>query len=176
MIVFIVLCEILFWVFLLSGLLARYVLKKQKLGMALLALSPAVDAALLVVTAIDLRDGGEATFAHALAAIYLGVSLVYGKRLVSWVDMRFAYRFACGPKPEKRPRAGIAHAAAERADWLRHLGACAIGCGIMAILAVLSAGVQAYEVFAKVAGTWGLILAIDFVISFSYTLFPRKEK
>lgn len=176
MVVFIVSCEILFWVFLLSGLFARYVLKRQRLGMLLLALSPVVDAVLLAVTAVDLRSGGEATLAHALAAIYLGVSLVYGKRLVSWVDVRFAHRFGNGPKPEKRPRTGAAHAAVERADWLRHLGAFVIGCGIMTALAVFSGSEQAREVFIRVAGTWGLILAIDCAISFSYTLFPRKEK
>lgn len=172
----IVFCEVMFWVFIVSGLFVRYALKKKKLGMVLLALSPVVDVVLLGATAVDLHGGGEAAFAHALAAIYLGVSLVFGKKMVAWADAWFSYRFADGPRPPKKPKAGKAHAALERLGWLRHLAAYAIGCVIMGVLMVISSSQQASEVFFGTMGTWGIILLVDFAISFSYTLFPRKEK
>ncbi|WP_424326067.1 hypothetical protein [Gordonia sp. (in: high G+C Gram-positive bacteria)] len=34
-----------------------------------------------------------------LARLYLGVTVVFGPRLIRWADARFAHRFAGGPAP-----------------------------------------------------------------------------
>ena len=64
--VLIVACEIGFWVILLLGLACRYLLRWEQLSRALLLGLPIIDALLLVFTAIDLRNGATATFAHGL--------------------------------------------------------------------------------------------------------------
>ncbi|MDR0434980.1 MAG: hypothetical protein LBH21_08030 [Gracilibacteraceae bacterium] len=172
----IIACEILFWLFLLAGLAVRYLLPAPKAGMVLLMLTPVADIVLLAAAGIDLRGGAEPSFAHLLAAIYLGMSLVYGKRIITWTDERFAFRFAGGPAPKRRPKTGAAHAAAERRGWLRHLLMFAISCAVMAVLVLAATDDKALNTFLGVAKIWAVVLFADFLISFSYTLFPRKER
>ena len=171
---FIIAAEIAFWVVLLSGLTARYVLQRPRLGAALLIATPLVDVVLLAATILDLRSGATATVAHALAAIYLGVSVAFGHSMVRWADVRFAHRFAGGPAPEPAPRHGRSHAARERRGWLRHLLAWAIGSGLMLVGVAVVGDADRTQALLQTAGVWTLILAIDFLVSFSYTLFPRR--
>jgi hypothetical protein len=172
----IVSCEVSFWLFLLAGLVTRYFLKLPRVSTVLLVLTPVTDTVLLVATAIDLRSGAEPSFAHALASIYLGMSLVYGRRIIARADERFAFRFAGGPAPKMLPKMGASHAAAERRGWLRHLLMFTIGCAIMGLLVLMAARDEAKGVFYGVAKAWTVILGIDFLVSFSYTLFPRKGR
>jgi hypothetical protein len=99
-------CEVGFWVVLAAGLVARYPLRRRRLGAVLLACVPVVDLALLVLTIVDLQHGARAEFAHGLAAVYLGFSVVFGHSMVRWADSRFAHRFAGGPAPEPKPLSG----------------------------------------------------------------------
>jgi hypothetical protein len=174
LIALIVAAEIAFWLTLLSGLLARYVLQRPGLGMALLVATPFIDLALLISTTIDLRRGGEAALPHALAAVYIGVSVAWGQRMVSWADARFAYRFAGAPPPERPPRAGRLHAARERREWLRHLVAWATGTALLGLGVLVVGDLDRTRALVSVAVLWTLVLAIDFLISFSYTLWPRR--
>ncbi|OPA77564.1 hypothetical protein BVG16_14040 [Paenibacillus selenitireducens] len=173
---FIIGCEIGFWLFVLAGLFSRYILRMKKLGAWLLFCTPVVDLALLIATIIDLRSGKEATFIHGLAAIYIGVSIAFGHRMIQWADQRFAYLFAKGPEPTKKPKYGAEHARYERIGWLHHFLAWVVGCVLLlgVIWMVQDAGKT--EALVKVIRVWSLVLGIDFLISFSYTLFPRKSK
>lgn len=56
---------------------------------------------LLALVAVDLLGGGTASWQQGLAAIYIGISVAYGKRMAAWADVRFAHRFAGGPSPER---------------------------------------------------------------------------
>jgi hypothetical protein len=167
-------CEIAFWLFVLSGLAARYLLGRRRIGAVLLAATPVVDALLLAAIVIDLRGGGEASSLHALGAVYLAISLVYGPRMVRWADARFAHRFAGGPSPPRPPCHGRAHAAHERAGWYRHALAWALGTAILLACVAIVGDPDRTEALARLPLGWGVILAIDFVISFSYTLWPRR--
>ncbi len=169
----IVATEIAFWLLLVSGLVARYVLGRPQAGLALLAATPLVDLVLLAATTIDLRRGGEAALPHALAAVYIGISVAWGRRLVGWADARFAHRFAGGPAPESPPRTGPAHAAHQRREWLRHLAAWATGTVLLGLGVLLVGDTDRTWALHNVAALWTLVLAIDFAISFSYTLWPR---
>jgi hypothetical protein len=173
--VLIIATEIAFWLLLLAGLTARYVLRRPGLGLALLVATPFVDLALLVVTTLDLRGGGEAALPHALAAIYIGVSVAWGHRIIRWADIRFAHRYASGPAPERAPRSGPAHAARERREWVRHLTAWAIGTSLLGLGVLVVGDLERTQALASVAALWTIVLAIDFAISFSYTLWPRGE-
>lgn len=122
-IVAIVVCEVAFWLVLLAGLLARYVLRRQRLGGILLVCVPLVDLALLTFTVIDLRLGAVPEFAHGLAAVYLGFSVVFGHAGVRWADRRVAHRWADGPAPAPKPAGGTA--ARMRLEWREFGQACA---------------------------------------------------
>ncbi len=98
---FIIACELAFWLAIAAGLVARYPLRRPRLGLALLASVPVIDLVLLIATAVHLRSGATAGVEHGLAAIYIGFSIAYGHRMIGWADVRFAHRFADGPAPRK---------------------------------------------------------------------------
>ncbi|WP_406629350.1 hypothetical protein [Amycolatopsis sp. WGS_07] len=138
MTVAIVACEIGFWVFIAAGLLTRYALRKQKASTVLLALVPVVDLVLLVVTVIDLMNGAVPNVTHGLAAVYLGFSVVFGPSMVEWADVRFAHRFAGGPRPEKLY--GRAKVRKEWREWGKCVLASAISAGLLLLAIVLVGG------------------------------------
>jgi len=63
----IIAAEVAFWVLLLGGLVARYGLRRPRLGAALLVGVPLVDVVLLGITALDLARGAQADWSHGLA-------------------------------------------------------------------------------------------------------------
>lgn len=173
---FIVGCEIAFWVLLLVGLVSRYVLRQRKLSNVLLVGTPLADLALLVATILDLQHGTEVSGAHGLAAVYLGVSVSWGKQIIRWADERFAHRFAGGPTPTKKPTHGKEHAAYERSQWLHHLLAWLIGSALIGLMILMINDSERSEPLIRLLLLWTFVLAVDFVISFSYTLSPRSKK
>lgn len=103
----IILCEVVFWVLLACGLLARYIFKMPRTSATLLVSTPIVDAVLLVATTLDLTvNAATATFAHGLAAVYIGFTLAFGRMTIRWADNWFAYGFASGPRPKGVPIGG----------------------------------------------------------------------
>jgi hypothetical protein len=168
--------ELTFWLLLGAGLVARYRLGRRRLGAVLLALTPAVDLIVLVASAIDLRGGTTATSWHGLAAVYIGVSVAFGPRIVEWADARFAHRFAEAPRPPRPAREGSEHARSERAGWYRHLLAYAIGAGLLLTAVAIVGDAGRTEALLQMLGVWSLVLAIDFAWSFSYTLWPRRVR
>jgi hypothetical protein len=173
---FIIACEIGFWLFVVSGLLCRYIFRLKRLGAILLLCTPLVDLALVIATVYDLRDGAEATFAHSVAAVYIGTSIAFGHRMIKWADERFAHRFAGGPAPAGKPKHGKEHAHYERVGWLHHLLAWVIGSAILYGMIIMVGDETRTEPLFNTLRIWLLILGIDFLISFSYTVWPRKQK
>lgn len=167
-------CEIAFWVFVLAGLSARYLAGWNRTGALLLLATPVVDVLLMVFTVLDLKNGAEAEFMHGLSAIYIGVTVAFGHRMIKWADERFAYRFAGGEKPEPAPKRGKAHARREREGWYRHLLAWFVGAILLMIMVLLVNDPARTEALKLVPIWWAGIVAIDFLISFSYTLWPKR--
>ena len=124
--VLIVACEIGFWIVLLLGLACRYLFRRELLSRALLLCLPLLDLLLLVFTAIDLRQDVTATFAHGLAAAYVGFTVAFGAMAVTWADAHFAHRFADGPTPPKAPSRGWPSVRYELNLWARCIVACII--------------------------------------------------
>jgi hypothetical protein len=114
-------CEVAFWVVLLVSLAVRYVLQQEALSRWLLRSLPLIDLLLLFFTAIDLKAGTTATFAHGLAAAYVGFTLLLGSAAIRWADAHFAYRFAGGPVPAKAPSGGWGLFRFDFALWLRSI-------------------------------------------------------
>lgn len=116
-------CEIAFWVVLFVALCVRYLLKHAQLSKYLLWLLPVVDLALLAFTAMDLKSGTTAAFAHGLATAYVGFTVAFGSVMVAWADQKFAHRFAGGPAPAPNPKHGWPALRYELRLWVRCIAA-----------------------------------------------------
>jgi len=119
-------CEVGFWVVLLVALAVRYLLAKERISRALLLCLPLIDVLLLAFTAMDLRRGSTATFAHGLAAAYVGFTVAFGGMAVKWADAHFAHRFAAGPVPARAPSDGWQAVRYDFNLWGRCIVACII--------------------------------------------------
>jgi hypothetical protein len=169
-------CEIGFWVLLGAGLVARYLLRRRRLGALLLLATPLVDLVLLVVTVVDLRRGATANFTHGLAAAYLGFSVVFGHSMVRWADQRFAHRFAGGPPPWRPPKRGPARARHEWREWGKAVLACGIAASLLAAAIVAVDDPERTAALLAWIGQLGLILVIWLVAwPLWYTLAPGKR-
>jgi hypothetical protein len=165
-------CEIGFWVAIVSGLAARYVLAARRLGAALLASAPLVDVVLLAAVALHLAGGATASWHHGLAALYIGFSVTYGHRMIAWADARFAHRFAGGQAPAKLT--GWRYTEQCWSDVIRTLGAVAIAAGILALITEWVSHPARTQALTQWYGVLGIILAIEFIWALSYTVWPRK--
>lgn len=170
----IIACEIAFWVLLAVGLGLRYLAKMPRAGAAVLLCEPLLELMLLTVTAIDLKNGAQPDWKHGVAAVYIGFTVTHGHHLMKWADGHFAYRFAGGPPPVKRPKYGKPRTIHEWKQSLRWIGAAAIAAGLLqcAILYVDDAG-QTVSL-RDTQGTMGLVIVISLIIAVSYTIWPKK--
>jgi len=125
----IIFCAVGFWIVLFSGLFVRYILKLPKFGSSLLLCVPLLDVILLVATTHDLRSGATAEFAHGLAAVYLGFTLVFGRSVMEWADSYFAYKFDGQDKPNEKY--GWAYTKYEWGQWFKGMLACGIASGFL---------------------------------------------
>ncbi|MET7620199.1 hypothetical protein [Streptomyces sp. NPDC005408] len=170
----IVICEVGFWVLLAAGLTARYLLKMARFGAGLLLLEPLLEVVLLVVTAIDLKNGAEPDWKHGLAALYIGYTVAYGHYTIKWIDGHVAHRFAGGPPPHKPPRYGTARAKHEGKLWLRTLLAAAVAVALLQIAiwyvgdASRTGSLSSWQLTALRAA------AIHGLIALTYTIWPKK--
>ncbi|MFD2840661.1 hypothetical protein ACFSYH_08770 [Populibacterium corticicola] len=168
----IIACEIGFWIAILAGLAARYLAGRPRLGAALLIAAPIIDVVLLVLVAVDLLGGGHASWHHGLAAIYIGISVAYGHRMIGWADAKFATRFRGAP-----PRAVLSGSAYTIKCW-QDVARTSVAAGIAgAILYGLIYFVAAPARTAELEGFFqvlGLIVGIDLIWAASYTLWPKR--
>jgi hypothetical protein len=170
----IIACEIGFWVVLCAGLLARYVLKRRRLGGALLVCVPLVDLVLLVATAIDLARGATAEFDHGLAAAYLGFSLAFGPSIMRWADERFAHRFAGGPPPWRRPRGGRERTRYEWREFGKAAVAWAISCSLLAAAILIVGDAERTEALEEWVARLSVVLAVWSLWPITHTIWPAR--
>ncbi len=161
----IALTEVGFWVLVVAGLTARYPLRRPRLGAGLLMAAPMVDLVLLTASVADLRQGGSASVVHALAAIYIGVSVGFGPAMIHWADVRFAYRFAGGPPSVKPSKHGIEAARRQVREWLRHLVAWSAGSALMLGGVLLVGDAERTKALLYYPAIWGVVLVIDAIVT-----------
>ncbi|MED3878389.1 hypothetical protein [Priestia megaterium] len=167
-------CEIAFWIVIILGLATRYMFRKQKLSFFILALTPVVDFVLLIVTSVDLYRGATATYAHAIAAVYIGISIAFGKSMIKWADERFQYYvMKNGEKP--RRRYGKEYAKHYFKSWIQHVVAYAIGAALLGAMMYIVPN-EKTGVLQNVVELWTVIVGIDFLLSLSNFIWPKKDK
>ncbi|MGW0029157.1 hypothetical protein ACWDXD_04875 [Streptomyces sp. NPDC003314] len=170
----IVVCEVGFWVLLAAGLAVRYLLKMPRTGLALLLCEPLLEVLLLVVTAIDLKNGADPGWKHGLAALYIGYTVGHGHRTVKWLDGHAAHRFGGAPPPPTPPRYGMARARHEGAVWLGSVTAAAVASGLL----LLAAWYVGDDGNTESLRGWILIAwraaGIHGLIALSYAIWPKK--
>lgn len=171
----IIAAEIGFWLVIILGLTLRYIFNYKKQGSFFLFLTPVIDLFLLIVTALDLLKGGNATMSHAIAAIYLGVSIAYGKSIIRWADERFLYYIKKeGTKPEKKT--SFEYARYSLKGSFQHLLAYFIGVGFLLVLIYLINDADRSSKLFETLKIWSLVLGIDFIISISYFIFYMAKR
>lgn len=174
----IVVCEAAFWLVLVLALAARYWLEHDRLSRALLLSLPGVDLLLLAVTALDLRAGTTATFAHGLATAYVGFTIAFGSVAVRWADQRVAHYFKAGPPPVAAPTRGWAAVRYELELWLRSIVAWIITLALLsALIAYVNneATTQPLERWFRIA-FGGVIFWFIFGPAWSVVFFKRAAK
>jgi hypothetical protein len=162
----IVASEIAFWTLLVAGLYSRYALDRPRLSALMLLAAASTDLVVLLVAGLDLAGGAAAQTSHVFAALAVAYSVVYARHLVGIAD-RFVLR-RLGREVPERPRPP--KAVRERAGWYRHARMWAVGVPLLGAFYVLADDGRA---LAAAAGIWTAILAVDFVVSFSYSLQDR---
>ncbi|WP_405806025.1 hypothetical protein OG729_12455 [Streptomyces sp. NBC_00210] len=170
----IVICEVGFWVLLAGGLALRYVARMPRLGAGVLLLEPLLEVVLLVVTAIDLKNGAEPDWKHGLAALYIGYTVAFGHYTIKWIDGHVAHRFAGGPPPLKPPRYGTARAKHEGKLWLRTVLAAGVALALLQ-LAIWYVG-DASRTGSLSSWQFAALRAVGIhgLIALTYTIWPKK--
>jgi hypothetical protein len=164
----IVASELAFWALLVGGLYLRYALGRARLSAVMLLAAASTDLVVLTVAAADLAGGATAQTSHVLAALAVAYSVAYAKHLVAIAD-RFVLR-RLGREIPERPK--VSKARREREGWYRHARMWAVGVALLAAGYLIA---DEGEVLVAAAGIWTAILAIDFVVSFSYSVGPGRE-
>ncbi|GAA2318261.1 hypothetical protein OKJ48_03710 [Streptomyces kunmingensis] len=169
----IIICEAGFWVLLAAGLALRYWAKMPRAGIAVLLCEPLLEVLLLVVTAVDLKNGAEPDWKHGLAAVYIGCTVALGHSTIKWVDVRVAHRFAGGPPPSA-PKYGTPRAVHEWVLAGRWILAALIAMGLLQGAIWYVGGDGATGSLEAWQQKMLVVIAINVIIALSYTLFPKK--
>jgi hypothetical protein len=166
-------CEVGFWVLIVLGLIARYLLRLRRTGVVLLAMTPVVDLILLAATALDLMAGATATVFHGIAAIYLRFSVAYGHKMISWADMGFAHQFAFGPAPVKRY--GWQYTSEAWKDVARTTLAVSIAAGTLWQITILVDDAAKTSALSGLNGIFAVIFAADLLWALGYSIWPKAQ-
>ncbi|MGK0575632.1 hypothetical protein ROU88_03160 [Macrococcus capreoli] len=170
----IIAAEILFWVFILSGLVCRYIFQKKLLGNILLSSTIAVDLFLLIATSIHLALGGKAEFAHGLAAVYIAISIMFGKQLVQWADGKFKALVLNEDPPIKYY--GLDHAKQYAISFVKNIIAFCIAYGLITLMTLFTDNASSKDTLLSIINVWQVVLFIDLIITISYFIWPKKKK
>ncbi|MEE6269938.1 hypothetical protein V2E29_30435 [Streptomyces diastatochromogenes] len=168
----IIACEVGFWVLLVVGLALRYLARMPRTGAAVLLLEPLLELALLIVTAIDLKNGAAADWKHGLAAVYIGYTVAYGHTTLTWADRLVAHRFAGGPPPVKRY--GMDRFRHEAGLWLRTVLMAAVAAALLQCAVWYVGGDGDVTSLREWQGMTVRLVVIHGVIALTYLIWQKK--
>jgi hypothetical protein len=171
----IIVCEVAFWVLLAAGLALRYLARMPRTGAAVLMCEPLLEVVLLVVTAIDLKNGAEPSAKHGLAAVYIGFTATHGHYMVKWADGHAAHLLRRGPRPPKPPRYGMARAVHEWKMSGRAIGGAAIAAALLQAAIWYVGDAQQTQSLYQWQRNMGMVAGIALIIAVGYTVWPKRE-
>lgn len=163
MLAVIIVCEILFWVMLVLGLVARYVARWRTVSTLLLVSTPIIDLVLIVITMIDLSCGATPHFTHGLSAFYIGFSVMFGPAVIRWADAKASYRWGHGPEPVREDRSDKEEIDYQWSEWRRAVVASVIAAAVLVSgIAVAGIGESFWLLYWLVVlvfsvGCWALV-------------------
>lgn len=172
----IIACEVGFWLVVAAGLGARYFLKWRRVGAVLLLSTPLIDLTLLAASVWDLRSGGEGGARHALAAVYLGYTVVFGHRTIQWADAKVAHRLGQGPPPPKPPTGWMPRFRYELKYWLGIVALYAIAWAVTGLFVLVVGDAEATRPVVEQMAGWAVIVGIAALWPISALLFPSKRE
>lgn len=201
--VFLILAETVFWVSTLSFLVVRYWFNLKRLSIAFFILFLLNDLWIASMGYFDYLRTGEFSTYQIIILVVIAYAFLYGKSDFQKLD-RFIQRKVAKmrglPEPDlpaSKPLYGMPHAKQERKNLYKHILLFITAQGIFWLLFGLSDAVSSIridtflndwydttdtdlffknDVANNVTRIWALILAIDIVVSLSYTVAPKKEK
>ncbi|WP_376845772.1 hypothetical protein [Camelliibacillus cellulosilyticus] len=196
--------EVIFWLFVGLALILRYWFQLKKASLIAFIIVIINEIAVFLIGVFDYLDTGAFSSFQILIIVFVLYSLIFGKKdfqkLDHWIQKKVArLKGESLPVFEDDPKQnlfGKAHAKMERKHFYQHLIffiaahlACAIIFGFVpsSVLSfsmpewvkALDLGIVKTDninIFSGISSLWAKILLIDFIWSFSYTIWPKKEK
>ncbi len=202
--IFFVLAEVIFWISILTFFTLRYWFKLNKLSLVFIALSLLNDLWIAALGFMDYTRTGEISSYQVVILIAIVYAFTYGKsdfrKLDAFIQKKVAkYKGESIPEFEQpRELYGYAYAIKEWKQFLGHLLIYAVA--HVAMLLMFGSSQQMADIdslntlftmwFAEnqalfpfdhpdannISRIWSIVLAIDAVITLSYTIFPKAEK
>lgn len=201
---FLVGAEVFFWVLAGSFLVLRYWLGLRRAGAAVLGLMLLNELLVAVLGLLDYRRTGEFAGYQIVVLAFIVYALTFGKEDFRRLDRRIerivvAWKGQAPPAPPSashpaRPAlSGAEHSRKERRGWYGHLAIFVVGQTVFLAMgeswpAMILTGelppsalwtgkwsgaeTSALTLASRV---WCVVIIVDFVWSFSYTLFPRRR-
>jgi hypothetical protein len=200
---FLILAEVVFWVSTLSFLVVRYWFNLKRVSVTFFVLFIVNDLWIATMGYFDFLKTGEFSAYQIIILIVIAYAFLYGKsdfqKLDSFIQRKVAkWRGLPEPDvPHVNPLYGLAHAKQERKNLYGHLLLFSAVQLLFFFIFGFSDEVSDIQLDTliedwydqketnlfyqngtanNVTRIWALILAIDIVISLSYTIFPKKEK
>ncbi|WP_412839512.1 hypothetical protein [Bacillus paranthracis] len=145
---------------------------------------------ILTLGVVDYYQTGKFSNFQIITVIILLYAVFYGKKDLKKLDI-FAQKLVAKWRNEPAPiieeqveLTGMAYAKQEMKNWVLHLSLFVV-VHIFFLYGLapveqwrnwLETGIVLNKAASRVSQVWAIILLVDTVISFSYVLFPKKEK
>ncbi len=182
-VIFLMASEVIFLVFVSLALLFRYWFRLKKASLAAFIIVILNELAVLVIGVLDYIEVGTFSQFQMIIVIFIIYALIFGKsdfkKLDRWIQKKVA-RMKGEPIPDfgeepARQLYGKEHAREERKGFYKHLLLFVV---VHICFAILFAFVKLDDnnLLAGISNIWTKVLIIDFIWSFSYTIWPKKEK
>ncbi|TKC14916.1 hypothetical protein [Robertmurraya kyonggiensis] len=199
-IAFLIVSEVIFWVFVVLALLFRYWFRMKKASFLAFIILILEELAVFFFGVLDYIYVGTFSSFQVIIVIFILYGIIFGKsdfkKLDRWIKKKVAHiKGETLPIDEEDIRGdayGKEHAKQERRNFYGHFLTFIMLHIIFAILfgyvpesffnIPLPQGIEGisktsnHNPIASISNIWTKILIVDFIWSFSYTIFPKKEK
>ncbi|MEW9500706.1 hypothetical protein [Jeotgalibacillus marinus] len=201
---FLIAAEIIFWVSILTFLTLRYWFKLNKLSLIFFAFFIINDLWIATMGFMDYLRSGEFTSYQLVILIFIVYAFTYGKsdfrRLDAFIQKKVA-KLRCEPVPDFDQPCALYGSEYAKKEWKQFLGHLLIFSIVhISLMFIFGISKQTDEItsldtlftlwFAEspasfpfdnsgannLSQVWTLVLAIDAVITSSYTIFPKSKK